>query len=167
MHGRTAEGLSTCMETGYQWTINSTTWNHLQAMWRAPPLDLLRLIHEETHHQAILEAGGYRSPTWRTLRALTSIFQANVVVGESMIKQRLSLKVQDDHPSRFGGPSKGDGSFCGRAYARRTRRSVSPTSKVTNPGLSGAKPSRKTYMHSYSGSMGNAFSLANAREGKR
>ena len=52
------------METSYQWTVNSTTWNHLQAMWQAQTLDLLRLIHEETHHQTVLEASGYRSPTW-------------------------------------------------------------------------------------------------------
>jgi hypothetical protein len=24
------EGLSTCSENGYQWTVNSTTWNHLR-----------------------------------------------------------------------------------------------------------------------------------------
>ena len=60
-------------------------WNHLQTMWQAPPLDLLRLVHEETHHQNILEASGYRSPTWRILRALQSIIQAKVVVGESTI----------------------------------------------------------------------------------
>ena len=29
----TSEGLSTCMEIGYQWNINSTTWNHLRMMW--------------------------------------------------------------------------------------------------------------------------------------
>ncbi len=38
------------MENDYQWTVNST-WNHLQTMWQAQPLDLLRLIYEETHHQ--------------------------------------------------------------------------------------------------------------------
>jgi len=54
-------------------------------MWQVPPLDLLRLIYEETHHQTILEASGYRFPTWCILRALKSIFQANVVVGESTI----------------------------------------------------------------------------------
>jgi hypothetical protein len=56
----TSEGLTACMENGYQWTVNSTMWNHLQTMWQAPPLDLLRLVHEETHHQNILEASGYR-----------------------------------------------------------------------------------------------------------
>ena len=31
----TSEGLTTCMENGYQWTINSTAWNHLRMMWLA------------------------------------------------------------------------------------------------------------------------------------
>jgi len=30
----TAEGLSTCSENGYQWTVNSTTWNHLRVQWQ-------------------------------------------------------------------------------------------------------------------------------------
>ena len=30
----TSEGLTTCMENGYQWTINSTTRNHLRMMWQ-------------------------------------------------------------------------------------------------------------------------------------
>ena len=29
----TSEGLTTCVEKGYKWSIHSTTWNHLQAMW--------------------------------------------------------------------------------------------------------------------------------------
>jgi hypothetical protein len=28
----TSEGLTTCMENGYQWAINSTAWNHLRKM---------------------------------------------------------------------------------------------------------------------------------------
>jgi hypothetical protein len=66
----TAEGLSTCSENGYQWTINSTMWNLLRVQWQGQPLDLLRRIHEEVHLQNTLEASGYRSPTWRILRAL-------------------------------------------------------------------------------------------------
>jgi hypothetical protein len=94
------------MENGYQWTVNSTTWSHLQTMWQAPPLDLLRLIYEETHHQTILEASGYRSPTWCILRALKSIFQTNVVVGESTITAAPFF--EGAGLSRFGAPSKGD-----------------------------------------------------------
>ena len=81
----TAEGLSTCSENGYQWTINSTTWNHFRVQWQGQPLDLLRYIHEEVHLQNTLEASGYRSPTWRILRALQFCSKAKVLVGESMI----------------------------------------------------------------------------------
>ena len=31
----TAEGLTSCTEAGYEWKINSSTWNHLQARWQA------------------------------------------------------------------------------------------------------------------------------------
>jgi hypothetical protein len=30
----TAEGLSPCSKNGYQWTVNSTTWNHLRVQWQ-------------------------------------------------------------------------------------------------------------------------------------
>jgi hypothetical protein len=103
----TSEGLTTCMENGYQWTVNSTTWCHLQTMWQAPPLDLLRLIYEETHHQTILEARGYRSPTWRILRALKSILQANVVVGESTITAAPFFEGAGRPSKSFWGPQQG------------------------------------------------------------
>jgi hypothetical protein len=90
-----------------QWTVNSTTWNHLQTMWQAQPLDLLRLIYEETHHQNVLEASGYRSPTWCILRALQSIFQANVVVGESIISAAPFFEGAGRPSKPFWGPQQG------------------------------------------------------------
>jgi hypothetical protein len=54
-------------------------------MWQGQPLDLLRRIHEEVHLQNTLEASGYRSPTWRILRALQSIIKAKVLIGESTV----------------------------------------------------------------------------------
>ena len=30
---RTSEGLTTCVEKEYKWSVNSTTWNHIRAMW--------------------------------------------------------------------------------------------------------------------------------------
>jgi hypothetical protein len=95
------------MENGYQWTVNRTTWNHLQTMWQAPPLDLLRLIYEETHHQTILEASEYRSPTWCILRALQTIFQANVVVGESTITASPFFEGAGRPSKSFWGPQQG------------------------------------------------------------
>jgi hypothetical protein len=103
----TSEGLTTCMENGYQWTVNSTTWNHLQTMWQAPPLDLLRLVHEETHHQNLLEAIRYRSPTWRILRALQSIIKTNVVVGESTITASPFFEGAGRPSKPFWGPQQG------------------------------------------------------------
>jgi hypothetical protein len=40
----TSEGLTTCVEKEYKWSVNSPTWNHIQAMWQGPPLDLLRSV---------------------------------------------------------------------------------------------------------------------------
>ena len=76
-------------------------------MWQAPPLDLLRLIYEETHHQTILEASGYRSPTWCILRALQSIFQANVFVGESTITAAPFFEGAGRPSKSFWGPQQG------------------------------------------------------------
>jgi hypothetical protein len=78
----TTEGLSFCMEKGYIWSINSSTRNHLQDLWQGTPLDLLRCILKDTQHQDRIEAGGYRSPTWRTLRSLKAVNEAKVVVRE-------------------------------------------------------------------------------------
>ena len=50
------------MKKGYIWSINSSTWNYLQALWQGTPLDLLRSVYR---HQDRSEAGGYISPTWR------------------------------------------------------------------------------------------------------
>jgi ribonuclease HI len=103
----TEEGLSTCIENGYQWTINSTTWNHLRVQWQGQPLDLLRCIHEEVHLQNTLEASGYRSPTWRILRALQSCSKAKVLVGESMITAAPFFEGAGRPSKPYWGPQQG------------------------------------------------------------
>ena len=173
----TAEGLSTCSENGYQWTVNSTTWNHLRVQWqgqqeeaakqqaaekakakaeeeqqeeaakqqaaekakakaeaeakrmqkeaakqqsaaeakrkkeekrkREEPLDLLRSIHEEVHLQNTLEASGYRSPTWRILRALQVCSKAKVLVGESMITAAPFFEGAGRPSKPYWGPQQG------------------------------------------------------------
>jgi hypothetical protein len=106
MYGRLKDRFP-CMENGYQWTINSTMWNHLRMMWQEQPLDLLRLIHVETHHQNTLEASRYRSLTWRILRALQSFTEANGVIGESTIIAVPSFEGAG-RPSRpYWGPQQG------------------------------------------------------------
>ena len=42
-------------------------------------------IREEVEHQERLEAAGYRSPTWRVLRALQSLLSATQLQGESAV----------------------------------------------------------------------------------
>jgi hypothetical protein len=103
----TSEGLTTCVEKGYRWSINSTTWNHLQAMWQGPSLDLLSQVYEETQHQDRIEACGYRSATWRILRALKSINQAKVMVGESAITAAAFFESAGRPSKFFWGPQQG------------------------------------------------------------
>jgi hypothetical protein len=42
-------------------------------------------IRKEVEHQERLEAAGHRSPTWRVLRALKSLFSATQLQGESVV----------------------------------------------------------------------------------
>ena len=55
----------------------------------------------------LLEASGYRSPTWCILRALKSIFQANVVVGESTITAAPFFACAGRPSKSFWGPQQG------------------------------------------------------------
>ena len=82
---------------------------------REEPLDLLRSIHEEVHLQNTLEASGYRSPTWRILRALQVCSKVKVLVGESMIttapfvgtRFSIGLQMQPGKSSRTTGQLSG------------------------------------------------------------
>jgi len=104
----TTEGLSFCMEKGYIWSINSSTWNHLQALWQGTPLDLLRSILKETQHQDRIEAGGYRSLTWRILRALKAVNEAKMVVGESAVTVAPFFASAGRPSQPFWGPQQGN-----------------------------------------------------------
>ena len=46
------------------------SWNHLKCQWEGREDDLIQEIHRECKHQDKLEEDGYRSPSWRVLRAL-------------------------------------------------------------------------------------------------
>ena len=80
-----AEGLSSNRSLTEPWTIMSSTWNHLQHQWEERVGDLIPEIHIECKHQDKLEEEGYRSPSWRVLRALKDIIGATRIQGESMI----------------------------------------------------------------------------------
>ena len=70
-------------------------------------LDLLRHVYLESLLQDTLEEKGYRSPTWRILRALQATINANVVIGETRLTAAPSSKVRDDRLYLFGDLSKG------------------------------------------------------------
>jgi hypothetical protein len=74
---------------------------------REEPLDLLRSIHEEVHLQNTLEASGYRSPTWRILRALKGCSEAKVLVGESMITAAPFFEGAGRPSKPYWGPQQG------------------------------------------------------------
>jgi hypothetical protein len=69
----TYQGLTTCTEVDKSWTIMSSTCNRLRPKRGENKSGLGTLIREEVGHQERLEATGYRSPTWRVLRALQSL----------------------------------------------------------------------------------------------
>ena len=64
------EGLATCTTLDYAWTITSMMWEHLKSGWLGTPEELIRQVSDR---QVVLENRGYRSATWRTLRALQKV----------------------------------------------------------------------------------------------
>ncbi len=78
----TYQGLTTCTEVYRSWMIMSSTYKHVRNMtgWNERGMEML--IRDEIEHQERLEAAGYRSPTWRVLRALQFLLSATQLQGE-------------------------------------------------------------------------------------
>ncbi len=68
----TYQGLTTCTEVDRSWTIMSSAYNHVRSKREEDDRSMEKFIREEVEHQERLEAAGYRSLTWRVLRALHS-----------------------------------------------------------------------------------------------
>ena len=81
----TYQGLTTCTNLEDSWTIMSGTWNHLNKRWNGLQASLPHYIREERLYQEGIEAEGYRSPTWRVLRALQELHGAKTLQGESAL----------------------------------------------------------------------------------
>ena len=75
--------------------------------WQGSSLDLLRQAYEDTQYQDRIEACGYRTLTWRILRALKSINDAKVVVGESAVTAAPFFESVGGPSKPFGGPHEG------------------------------------------------------------
>ena len=67
----TTESLTTCLDPGRGWTINSGGWNFLkrQECWDGLDQALITTIRKETKRTEELEEAGNRHPTWAILRA--------------------------------------------------------------------------------------------------
>ena len=81
----TYQGSTTCTEVDKSWTIMSSVYNHLRQGGGKNTSELKTLIRAEVEQQERLEAMGYRSPTWRLLRALQSLLSAVQLQGESAV----------------------------------------------------------------------------------
>ena len=81
----TYQGLTTCTEVDKSWTIMNSTYNHLRQKRRENKSGLGTLIRKKVGHQERLKATGYRSPTWRVLRALQFLLLAVQLQGESAV----------------------------------------------------------------------------------
>jgi hypothetical protein len=77
------QGLTKCREVDKIWTIMSGAYNHVRSKRGKDERSMAMFIRKEVEHQERLEAAGYRSPTWRVLRALQSLLSATQLQGES------------------------------------------------------------------------------------
>jgi hypothetical protein len=100
----TYQGSTTCTEVDKSWTIMSSVYSHLRQGGGKDTSELKTLIRAEVEQQERLEAMGYRSPTWRLLRALKSLFSAVQLQGESAVSA----------PPFFPSAGRGTTSFCGK-----------------------------------------------------
>ena len=67
----------------------------------------MRHVYLESLFQDTLEAKGYRSPTWRILRALQATINANVVIGESRLTAAPFFEGAGRPSVPFWGPQQG------------------------------------------------------------
>jgi len=101
----TTEGLSTCMEPGRGWTITSGAWNFLKKKerWKGCEQELITTIRKEAEQMEEKEEAGYRSPTWKILRALQQVNKATRIEGEAIMSA----------PPLFESAGRGDLEFWG------------------------------------------------------
>jgi hypothetical protein len=62
----------------------SSAYNHVRSKRGKDERSMAMFIRKEVEHQERLEAAGYRSPTWRVLRALQSLLSATQLQGEGV-----------------------------------------------------------------------------------
>ncbi len=103
----TYQGSTTCTEVDKSWTIMSSAYSHLRQGGEKDASELKTLIRAEVEQQECFEAMGYRSPTWRLLRALQSLFSAVKLHGESAVTTPPFFPSAGRGATRFWGKEQG------------------------------------------------------------
>ena len=103
----TFQGLTTCSDVNYGWTIMSGTWNHLRQRNCGTEEEVMRFIKKEVEYQGKIEAAGYCSPTWRLQRALRDLLNATYLQGESAVTAPPFFDGAGRGVSPFWGTTKG------------------------------------------------------------
>ena len=111
-------------EVDKSWTIMSSVYNHLRQGGGKSTSELRTLIRAEVEQQERLEAMGYRSPTWRLLRALRSLFSAVQLQGESAVTAPPFFPCAGRGTTRFWGQEQGPTVSCGRDWAKRDEKNA-------------------------------------------
>ena len=93
----------------------SSAYNYVRSKKEEDDHSMEMFIREEVEHQERLEAAGYRSLTWRVLRASTQL------QGESALTAPPFFPNAGREQSGSGGTSKDQLSSCGMAWMKRSR----------------------------------------------
>jgi hypothetical protein len=133
------QGLTTCTEVDKSWTIMSSAYNLVRSKRGDDERSMAMFIREEVEHQERLEAAGYRSPTWRVLRALQSLLSATQLQGESAVAAPAVFPNAGRGTVRFWGNEQGPTSSCGMAWMKRGGRNANVQSRHEKIGLCGAE----------------------------
>ncbi len=103
----TYQGSTTCTEVENGWTVMSSVYTHLLQGKERSTSELSTFIRKEGEQQERLEARGYRSPTWRLLRALQSLLSAAQLQGESAVTTPPFFRSAGRGTTRFWGKEQG------------------------------------------------------------
>ena len=115
------QGSTTCTEVDKSWTIMSSVYSHLRQGREKNTSELKTLIRAEGEQQERLEAMGYRSPTWRLLRALQSLLSAVQLQGESAVTAPPLFPSAGRGTTRFWGKEQGPTVFLWKSLGEEGR----------------------------------------------
>jgi hypothetical protein len=118
----TYQGSTTCTEVDKSWTIMSSVYSHLRQGGEKDTSEQKTLIRAEVEQQERLETMGYRSPTWRLLRALNSLFSAAQLQGESAVSAPPFFPSAGRGTTRFWGKRQGPTIFLWESLGEKGRK---------------------------------------------